>query len=89
MALCDSDSRFLAMWHFLFRYIKCSYEGYFDPQNSQDGSFETIYKLRPARWHCMFSMVFKLHVLISFLYQVLFPQNDRDTRPLFNRLIVA
>ena len=35
MALCDFDCRFLAMWHFLFKHIKCSYEGYFDPQNSQ------------------------------------------------------
>ena len=43
MALCDSDGRFLAMWHFLFKHIKCSYEGHFDPQNSQDGSFETIF----------------------------------------------
>ena len=28
---------------FLFKHIKSSYEGYFDPQNSQDGSFETVY----------------------------------------------
>ena len=58
MALCDSDCRFLAMLHIPFKHIKCSYEGYFDSQNSQDGSFETIYRLRPACWHYMFSRVF-------------------------------
>ena len=29
MALCDSDCRYLAMWHFLFKHIKCNYEGLF------------------------------------------------------------
>ena len=43
MTSCDSDCRFLAIWHVLFKYIKYSYEGHFDPQDSQDGSFKTIY----------------------------------------------
>ena len=77
----------LSEWHFLFKHIKCSYEGYLDPQNSQDGSFET------RMWdlivsvpdHCLsfyFTVwdrlvgiacfPFKVHVLISFLFQVMF-----------------
>ena len=61
MALCDSVCQFLVMWLFLFKHIQCSYEGYFDPQNLQDGSGIACFP-----WY------FKVHVLISFLYRVMF-----------------
>ena len=58
MAFCDSDCRFLAMWYFLFKHIKCGYEGYFD--------WDRLVGI------VCFPCYFKVHVLISFLYQVMF-----------------